>query len=802
MAEVVGLVASIISVSKVVTGGVAMIGELYKAPEEVRTLKEQIQVFQCVLQVVEGLTGQPTDALVTTLRRAQKTVEDLHQLVIVKLIRQGSWSGRARRRAWLRNKSKIATLRDNLRDARETLWVALSASSLAATNRMQLSVVATEQQAIATQTTLNELSKLCGTREGTEGAKQLYKSIELTQYDQESGSQSSGDGKISASAIGSTWSPWAEERKMEKSAGCCGDSVEQSIQATSASPASLFELSSSFFPESYTTIESTSRLVGYMNYQEHATEYSRVNRYEMFYCKAPRQWIRVSISATFSVESMYWMTMRMASSKSLVTYDLPAGLSKKLEQVLAACADVEQGVHLSVYLGNRACPVENQEKSGMLVHLGKPQVAITEQLKLITSIAYHWNCPRYSEKEVVQLPMFRLVRDNRFVAYLQSRWVIAFRFGSDKAQIDSDMYLLKVLHCLQGTPGINAFVGTLLDSGGLISGFMMELPLQGNLATLLSKAIKSGRPVSWQRRERWCKQIIKGIAAVHSQDFRIGVLAEALSTAIYIDDQDTAVLCNFQKEFPYQNTRSAVTPPECRHLALTNGSMAATAQTDIYQLGLLIWMIFTNLIFSGRTRFCGIAGCANEAEDECFQPHAYPTQSPSLGDYCPSYIKDIISCCRTEDPNRRLPAWKLLEMFPAAEEIPAITIPAGDDATRSSQAEDRSCTVMQDSGRNDGHVEGSSTGEFFGHAGKPSMLTEGDELDVRCDVCRKLTRDHFFHCNICDSGDYDLCPECFTRGAHCLQSGHYMREMFYGIVQEEMFYTSVDDSGHRDRIKL
>lgn len=91
----------------------------------------------------------------STLYKARKIAEDLHRMIIVKLVRQGGGSGRARLRAWLRNKSKIVALRDNLKDALERLWVALNVSSLCVIMKGVVSVVRRLTEAGLPRTGLN-----------------------------------------------------------------------------------------------------------------------------------------------------------------------------------------------------------------------------------------------------------------------------------------------------------------------------------------------------------------------------------------------------------------------------------------------------------------------------------------------------------------------------------------------------------------------------------------------------------------------------------------------------------------------
>ena len=91
------------------------------------------------------------------------------------------------------------------------------------------------------------------------------------------------------------------------------------------SPASIFELSPSFWPETYIITDGVPKLFSYMTYQEGATDFTRVNRYAIFYAKGPRQWVRITASVTFSVDSLLWDRERVATSSGFA-YELPGGL--------------------------------------------------------------------------------------------------------------------------------------------------------------------------------------------------------------------------------------------------------------------------------------------------------------------------------------------------------------------------------------------------------------------------------------------------------------------------------------------
>jgi hypothetical protein len=275
---------------------------------------------------------------------------------------------------------------------------------------------------------------------------------------------------------------------------------------------------------------------------------------------------------------------------------------------------------------------------------------------------HHYNCPRYSERELIQRPGQRHRPNGRFIAYLQSRWVLECRFGSNKSRIDTDLYVLRVLHCLRGAPSMNPFVGVVFDEGGgIINAYLCELLATGKICNVIVNAKRSGAPISWERRERWCRQIVQGVAEMNLKSFVVGFLAATPDCAVAVDADDNAVLYNlFRTTFEYESTRGGVLSPEYRQSALVEGYIAATPSTDMYQLGLLIWRISKNTFTSFRSQFCKFAGCTTKAETVCCEPHADLVQLPAPGEDTPQYLKEIITACRRENPDERPAAWELL----------------------------------------------------------------------------------------------------------------------------------------------
>ena len=65
---------------------------------------------------------------------------------------------------------------------------------------------------------------------------------------------------------------------------------------------------------------------------------------------------------------------------------------------------------------------------------------------------------------------------------------------------------------------------------------------------------------------------------------------------------------------------------------------------------------------------------------------------------------------------------------------------------------------------------------------KPTMLHGRDQticaplasFTVQCNNCNDNISNTHWHCNTCESGDYDLCPNCVDFGVHCEVDNHFL----------------------------
>lgn len=94
-------------------------------------LKEQIEDFACLVNEIENQPAISLSITISTLlSRAKLSLEQLDQIVKNKILRNANGTPRARRRAWVKNRSKICRIQDALKEHRLNLLAAMGSSSL------------------------------------------------------------------------------------------------------------------------------------------------------------------------------------------------------------------------------------------------------------------------------------------------------------------------------------------------------------------------------------------------------------------------------------------------------------------------------------------------------------------------------------------------------------------------------------------------------------------------------------------------------------------------------------------------
>lgn len=545
---------------------------------------------------------------------------------------------------------------------------------------------------------------------------------------------------------------------------------DDSATGRSLDPAGHPEVLPSLRPECYTVTEAFPNLFINNTFEENITDFSRTNRYLLWYRAKPRRWIRLSISVTITVESRLWVTARAAGPSADSAEDLPGNLAGLLEEYLRHHANLKQDIHLKAYFGGRL-----DSTLGMQLRAAEPPFQTAAYLREISSSLRHLCRQFYPETTLTQIPLHRRRRKCFYVSAVESVWALDFRFGSTKAEIDTSVYHLKALHCLVSTPGICPFMGLVTDhEDGLVKGFLAKAPLKGPMFRQIALANGSGKTIPWTRREKWCRQITKALAGVHSKGFAVGRLATESRWTIALDEYDNAVIFWLTPSFMASRMRGTM-PPEQGRLTPPETSLPSTCYTDLYQLGLLFWKIAEN-VAEARVFWCPLAGCKAE-KGACDEPHSKPVQLPPTGPDIPDYVDKIISACREENPHRRPPAAELLEMFPAESVESKGTCGTSQEELERPQA--AAATPPPSSTQQLKEIL-----DLYGN-----MYT--------CELCSSICTEKVYHCLVCCAGDFDLCLDCFSKGMHCLDPSHYLQEMLWVIQNHEYFYSSVQEDGQR-----
>lgn len=248
----------------------------------------------------------------------------------------------------------------------------------------------------------------------------------------------------------------------------------------------------------------------------------------------------------------------------------------------------------------------------------------------------HLNCDRYKENELhFDEHMSGFVYR---VNVVTATWIKKEIPGPDS--VDEFLYEVNALSELIGSPNVIQLKGLVIDNDEkLIKGLLLDYAEQGALIDILydSKEGHIGR-VSWERRERWAKQIIQGLSQIHEAGF---VQGDFTLSNIVIDEKDEAQIIDINRRGCPVGWES----PEMVPLVESGQrlSMYIGVKSDLYQLGMVLWAL------------------AMEQDEPERSPRPLTLQNaPSE---IPRYFQVLTEICLNPKPKQRLAAKDLLAMF-------------------------------------------------------------------------------------------------------------------------------------------
>ena len=356
-----------------------------------------------------------------------------------------------------------------------------------------------------------------------------------------------------------------------------------------------------------------------LNLSMHFRDKSPREKFFLTYAETPQKWRRVTISIDY----------RHALPDSLEA-DLQALTSQRDKS-----ARVYESIRMSlpdIQFYDTVTNLKLETRDDRL------HVHVTEDVNEII--------PYPSTRAVQHLPVKRFCESElHFVEHMSGfvykvdvgkhTWIKKEIPGPDS--VEEFLYEINALNDLIGSKNVIELKGLVInDEGSLVKGLLIGYADKGALVDVL---YDDRGQIAWRRRERWAKQIVRGLSEIHEAGF---VQGDFTLSNIVIDGKDKAKVIDINR----RGCPVGWEPPEIGRL-IENGqriSMFIGAKSDIFQLGMVLWALAME-------------------EDEP-ERQARPLISHPLPEEVPAYYHEILNICLSSKPSDRLSASDLLRYFP------------------------------------------------------------------------------------------------------------------------------------------
>lgn len=206
--------------------------------------------------------------------------------------------------------------------------------------------------------------------------------------------------------------------------------------------------------------------------------------------------------------------------------------------------------------------------------------------------------------------------------------------------VDEFLYEINALSSLQDSKSVIQFEGIIVDeTGQLIKGLLISFAREGALVDMI---YDFKNQLSWERREKWARQIVEGLSEIHEAGF---VQGDFTLSNIVIDGDDNAKIIDINR----RGCPVGWEPPELAKLIESGQriSIYIGVKSDLFQLGMVLWALA-------------------EQQDEPERQERPLIRTLKRQSNLPEYFKDIVRACLSDRPRDRLSAKALLIRFPEA----------------------------------------------------------------------------------------------------------------------------------------
>jgi hypothetical protein len=553
--------------------------------------------------------------------------------------------------------------------------------------------------------------------------------------------------------------------------------------STFASPLSYFETWPSFRPEAYTIYDIGPQMICYSNAVTEKHPNFAVATYNLLVAKTQRHWIRVTLRMKLAGGTTHWKLVAEQKLRQ-VSYvgwrQLPDDVISLVGKVRREHLDIDDDTEINIRFDKDSDTTgrDGDPKATGLTRM--IDTSITGNTSNFTESLRHQNVRVISETTLVTA----YNRGIFLVANLENLWVLYRPLLASKCDFDYICRVIQAQITLRGTPYVAQMAGVVVDLENKLKGILVELPSKGPMFQLMDAHRLKSRSIPWPIRQKWAKQIARGLTAYHERRHFIAGF-RTYNYSVCIDDCDNVIIMGLSTGgHPVVHGFNGLLPPEYRTEVFEKGDGQVGFEFDIFQLGILLWHLYRDQHQQGPRTFCSLAGCNNVGLANCDE-HKDPIALPKAAANSPDYLDRIIALCRQEDPRKRPTAREVVDMFPEDEEI-----------TRQINLLDTDKDVIP------------GDGSAIARLRRLEVVRDLYAYCIICTLCRERCYEIYYKCEVCEFGNYDQCHECLVKGRHCYDRAHLLAKFNLkahankALLKKVTYYSSLNDKGEREEIVI
>lgn len=501
----------------------------------------------------------------------------------------------------------------------------------------------------------------------------------------------------------------------------------------------------------------------------------------LWFANNQKHWINIQLILSISIGAPAWRLIVDQDERRTAHVgfqQMPTDLLSLVTETLADNPRISEASKLHIQCAPTESVDASYELTGITRTPDEDTLSERERLRKFTSSLRHREIPTLSESSMITVYWTAVL----FLAFLEDRCFAYYILPPGRNHQALWWNRLDLVIALRGVPYCAALKALVMDpESRLLKGMLVEIPSKGPMFVIMNVHRLRGSPIPWAIRQRWAKQIVKAVAAVHDRGLVLGQL-RTYSRLFCIDDDDNAILTpGGTGDHPHVHNAPGLIPPESRANVHEQSWDNVTPESDLFQLGMYLWHLYRDENQAMDLLFCQVADCDKGRRDACAL-HADPISLPKASPNVPDWLNYVINKCRQADPASRPRARDLLSYFPNEDQIGRDIASLNHDQRKifGTRNPDDAC---------------------YGNK-RIEVLRETYREIPLCEFCSAGCFEDAYTCNICQNGNFDCCPQCFDEGRHCKDETHLLIKVPQDAHSSTVlrYYSNVKANGQREEI--